>query len=240
MAPCPSRAVIFDGATAAASNQRRASAPTTTTATIKGHTNVATAGNGCPTGNCHGCNCGCPTCACRTKPVQDESNREAYGRQGGRPIPGPRPDLRDYLSPHSSSIDTDGTCGINGESFNNSWEVHDCLNAQLTAENLARHDVQADGTRQEYVSSVLDDDENEHPWHNFVDRIDGLRHMAPMAEDSSGMILPGNMDDSSIFPEGGGPNSGYASMLSSWEASFSRQSVSPSLILTGTGTAFGN
>ncbi|EXJ78416.1 hypothetical protein A1O1_08816 [Capronia coronata CBS 617.96] len=273
MAPCRSRAVLFDGVTVTEHHHRRdgASVPTTTSTNttagaITGNTTITTntnaAGTYGPGNHCQGC-----TCPRRTVPVEDESNRETYGRQGGggcgcgcgcgsRPIPSPEIEMHDYFKPHLSSVNTDDTYGPNGASFNNSWEVHDDLNTRLTSRNLRHHDndsARAEHTRLEYTMSAIYDDDsdddnnnNEHPWSHFISRGDSPEYMAPptTAEDSSGMILTGHMDDScgSMFVGHGqsGPNSGDLSMLSSYEASFSRGSVTASQILRGAGAAFGN
>ncbi|EXJ82544.1 hypothetical protein A1O3_06357 [Capronia epimyces CBS 606.96] len=237
---CLSRAVIFEGIPITEQNQRRTSTPTTTTTTTN-HNAMTTSGAGCSADHCHGCNCGCRTCSCPAIPVRHESDRGAYARQRALPIPSPHIEFHDCLSPCLSSIGTDDACGLNGESFNNSWEVHDYFNARLTARNLTRHqstNMHADRTQHEDDDSMMDED-NENPWPDFLDRVDSLGHMSPMAEDSSGMIMLGNMDDSSMLLECGGRSNGDVS-ASSRELSSSRQSVTASQILRGAGAVFAN
>jgi len=242
MAHVISREVMFD-AHPESGRQRRAAAPLPTPNT-NNHNNPHTAPGTCCCGDhVHSCGCGCLTCSCRNIPVQDESNREVYSGQGGPCIPSPANGLPDQVSRFPSSVATNDSRHMNMESFNNSFEVHDRLNDRLTAANLNRHNAININTtrriRNRYAASDSDEDDRD-PASLFLSPID-TPHDTPPPADSSRMILAENMDDSSMFLETGGPSSGDMSMLSSqYAASFSRQSVSASQLLNGTGAVFSN
>jgi len=236
MAP-HSSAVLFDRVTE--SNSQRDPAFTTSTrnnANGNSHTALDTS---CSGGHCqcHGCGCGCRACCCRKRIFQDESNREVYSGEGGRGIPRPQ----NGFVAVSSSVSTVDSRPSNDNSFNNSFELHDHLNARLTSNNLARHEsiTPHPSRRQDESARSVSDEENDDPWPYFVTLADSLDHMSVDA-DSSGMILAG-MDDTSMMLETGGLSSGDISLLSSqYEASFPRQSVTASQLLNGTGAAFAN
>ncbi|KAK4937505.1 hypothetical protein LTR10_021876 [Elasticomyces elasticus] len=161
-------------------------------------------------------------CACRVKRVPNESNRHHYKGEGTEDDIV----LADYGSRYLSPVSSVASSSGSSLGFNNSFEARDHIGIRLTSTNLAQHDTthRAPNVREEpYV-----DDEDIHPFHNFI------------SPDSSGMIGAETMEIDSLGP---GLRSGEVSMYASHhEGAMSRgaPSVTTSQMIYGTGAAFGS
>ncbi|EXJ59448.1 uncharacterized protein A1O5_12073 [Cladophialophora psammophila CBS 110553] len=160
----------------------------------------------------------------------DESNREAYGGQGGRQdVPGPDAGHPDHISRFDSpsSFESPSSPSLSNGSFDNSFEVGNPL--------ARREAADVNSSRTQYASEP--DEDERHPWTYFTERANSLDHMS-FGEDSSGMVIPGLMDDS-VLARGPGLSSDDRSILSNqYEPSFVQQSATASQVVVGAGAAF--
>ncbi|OQU96222.1 hypothetical protein CLAIMM_02332 [Cladophialophora immunda] len=186
-----------------------------------GDTNETPPGDCSSAGGHHCCGCGCAACWCRlTHFKKDESNREAYGGQGGHqgnmPAPGiRRPDRVSSLSFDSPSSFQSSHTLSNG-SFNNSFEVPAPLDGHHRQPAAA---VTPDGAQH---AAAETDDDDPHPWFSFLERADSLDHMS-FGEDSSGMFIPGLADDSTLARGPGSSVADRSTLSSQYESFFALQ-----------------
>jgi hypothetical protein len=183
---------------------------------------------GCCGGGHHGCGCGCKTCNCQLTLHKDESNLEAYGGEGGRRgMLDQDVDLPDHASrfaSSSASVRTGGSRSLTDSSFVNSFEVRDHFGGHHPASARIHHDG--------YTSEEHEDGHD--AWPNYISSGQAAIH-----EDSSGMVIPGWLDDSTLALRGSESDLGQRSLLNSeYELSFHQPSATQSQVLTGAGATF--
>ncbi|KIW63170.1 hypothetical protein PV04_10036 [Phialophora macrospora] len=99
--------------------------------------------------------------------------------------------------------------------------------------------VYINGTGHQFAAS--EEEEDGHlAWADFISPPDSLDHIS-FEQDSSGMVIPGLLDDSALAARGSGIGIDDRSLLNSeYESSFAQPSATASQVLTGVGTAFAN
>jgi hypothetical protein len=178
--------------------------------------------------HCHGCGCRCSTCLCHGKPVKDESSRETYGNEGTQAT-------ANYMI-GASSVSTDDSISYGTGPQNNSWEVQAPFGARLMADHQQHihHSIVAAAVIRNVDLSFNQDEDTEmddHDWRHFTSPAD---NESSITIDDSSVVL--GMDGSSMYMElDGSAESHHASMLSSYEGSFLRQSMTISQALAGAG-----
>ncbi|OCT46187.1 hypothetical protein CLCR_01333 [Cladophialophora carrionii] len=97
------------------------------------------------------------------------------------------------------------------------------------------------GMGHQFGPAEEEDDDNPR-WADFISSGNSLDHMS-FDQDSSGMVIPGLLDDSALATRGSGIGIAIdeRSILSSeYESSFPQPSATASQVLTGVGTVFAN
>jgi len=144
-------------------------------------------------------------------------------------MPSPDVDLPDYASrfdSSSTSARTDESRSLSNGSFDNSFEARDHFGGHHTAT------ANINGTGQQFSE---EDEDGHHAWPLFV----SPDLSAFEEDDSSGMVIPGLMDDSTLALRGSVSDIGERSLLNSeYESSFTQPSAPASQVLAGTGEAF--
>jgi hypothetical protein len=104
--------------------------------------------------------------------------------------------------------------------------------------------VYINGTGHQFATDEEEEEDDRHPWADFISPPDSLDHIS-FEQDSSGMVIPGLLDDSALAARGSGIGIGIGiddrSILNSeYESSFVQPSATASQVLTGVGAAFAN
>ena len=205
---------------------------------VKSNNNHTTSGGCCSGGGHHGCGCGCKGCMCRLTLVK-ESNPGAYPGEGGRQgMPSPDIDLPNHASSFDSSlasVRTDDSRSQSEGSFNNSYEAQGHLDGHHTASAY----VTGAGNQ---FAAFEEEEDGHNVWEHFVNPSDSLdrAYVPTEEEDSSGMIITGEMDDSTDALRGSDIILDDRVLLTSeYESSWVPPSATASQILPGVGAAFG-
>jgi hypothetical protein len=175
---------------------------------------------------------------CRLTYFKDESNREAYGGEGGRQgMPNPGVDLPDRTSRFDSSWSSRRT-DLSRFSSEGSLDGSPQARGHFGGHHAAS--VYINGTGDQFATEEEEEEDDRHPWDDFISPPDSLDHIS-FEQDSSGMVIPGLLDDSALAARGSGIGIDDRSILNSeYESSFIQPSATASQVLTGVGTAFAN
>jgi len=120
---------------------------------------------------------------------------------------------------------------VSNGSFDNSFEARGHFGGHHVASTTIN------GIGHQFAATEEEEDGHD-AWRLFVSPANSLDHLS-FDEDSSGMVIPGLMDDSTLAAHGSGIDIDERSILSSdYESSFVQPSATASEVLPGIGAAF--